>query len=283
MGFLTKRQRVLIGLIHEFRQKNMSSNIAVVKGLFILKEEERMDDMIKFYSFLPYKYGPFSYDCYRDLNTLMAEGYITRDEKAATQKGMEIVGEMDQKTSQKIKNTASKFQSPTHIKNYVYKHYPYYTIKSELVPHEEKKAKFGIFTIGYEGHNIDSFLNILIQNEIDILIDVRKNPFSMNFSFSQKKLSDYLDKVEIKYRHIPELGIKGELRKNLNSEKDYKELFVMYENTTVKEHSKEIREIIELGKTNRIALMCFEKELHHCHRSVLSQHIETEGIGVTHI
>ena len=283
MRVLTKRQKVLIALIHKFSLKKMSSNLGIVKGLFLLKEEEHMGDLIKFYSFLPYKYGPFSYDCYRDLNTLRENGYITQDEKTVTQKGMEIAQGIDQKTSQKIKNTALRFESVVHMKNYVYKQYPSYTVKSELVPHEEKKAKFGIFSIGYEGHDIDSFLNILIQNEIDILVDVRKNPFSMNFSFTKGKLSYYLNKVGIKYMHVPELGIKGELRKNLNSEQDYQDLFAMYENVTIKEHSEKIKKIIELGKISRIAIMCFEKDLHHCHRSILSQRIEIAGMGVTHI
>src|SRR3989338_10366052 len=117
MRVLTKRQKVLIALIHKFSLKKMSSNLGIVNGLFLLKEEEHMSDLIKFYSFLPYKYGPFSYDSYRDLNTLKANGYITQDEKAVTQKGMEIVQEIDQKTSQKIKNTSSRFESVVHMKN----------------------------------------------------------------------------------------------------------------------------------------------------------------------
>jgi len=100
---------------------------------------------------------------------------------------------------------------------YVYRKFPDYTIESKLLPCQDiKKCGHGLFTIGYEGRDIDLFLNILIKNYIDILIDVRKNPFSMKFDFTKNSLKNYLENSEIRYLHIPELGIEEEKEKSFS-------------------------------------------------------------------
>lgn len=283
MRGLIKRQKVLLALISELNKKGMGSKLGIEKGLFILKEEEKIEDFTKFYSFFPYKYGPYSYTSYRDMSKLKSEGYISEDEKTLTDKGLAVIKEVDSKTMAKIKRITERFNSDSQLKNYVYKKYPHYTQKSDLLKHKEEGKSSGIFTIGYEGEDIDSFLNLLIENKIDILIDIRNNPFSMNFSFTQKKLREYLEKSGIKYMHIPELGIKSELRKHLLSEQDYQNLFRHYEETTIQEQKDKIAEIIELSKTHRIALMCFERNKDMCHRGVLSRHLENQTISVIHI
>ncbi len=283
MRGLTKKQILLLALINEFGKKNMNSKLGVEKGLFILKEEEKISDFMKFYSFFPYKYGPYSFASYRDINQLKSEGYLNDDEKSLTAKGMEVVKKIDTGMLEKIKKTAERFNSDSHIKNYVYKRYPYYAQKSELLQHKKNDKSNGIFTIGYEGEDIDSFLNLLIKNQIDILIDIRSNPFSMNFSFTQTKLKEYLKKAGIGYIHIPELGIRSELRKGLVSEDDYLNLFKIYEETTILEQKEKITKIIKLAENKRISLMCFERNKDMCHRGVLSKHIEKENISVVHI
>lgn len=65
--------------------------------------------------------------------------------------------------------------------DYVYQKYPQYTVKSQLIEQKPKKSSPSFFTIGYEGKDIDQFLNALVSNTIELLIDIRRNPFSMNF------------------------------------------------------------------------------------------------------
>src|SRR5574344_1017887 len=109
----------------------------------------------------------------------------------------------------------------------------------------------GLFTVGYEGRDVDLFLNILIKNDIDVLIDVRKNPFSMKFDFTKNSLKNYLENLEIRYLHIPKLGIEGEKRKDLLTLKDYKKLFEDYEKTTIKDNPELLDNIVELGRSHR--------------------------------
>ncbi len=283
MRFLTKKQRVLLELINELGKKNMSSKLGIEKALFVLKKKERMDECLKFYSFFPYKLGPYSYVSYRDIAQLESGGYLAAGGKSLTEKGMEAIKKVDSKVAAKIRGVVDRFGSDIDIKDHVYSKYPDYTVKSRLISHEEKRKAPCIFSIGYEGRDIDSFLDIMIKNGIDTLIDVRSNPFSMNFSFTKGRLVHYLGNSEIKYVGVPELGIKGEMRKGLSSVQDYKRLFEMYERTTLLEQHKKIREIMELGKTERVALMCFESDKDMCHRGVISSFIEKQGIGVSHL
>lgn len=286
MRTLTHKQRVLLKVVERLAEKGNSSKFMLVKTLFLLAIEENMGQLIKFYNFFPYKFGPFSNVCYTDLSILEREGYLLENENqlALTIKGMEAIKGTILPVSLKIKRVISKFNSDREIREYVYKNYQDYTIKSEIIPHvKTQNISTGIFTIGYEGKDIDSFLNTLIKNEINLLIDVRKNPFSMNFSFTKGKLSNYLEKTDIEYIHIPELGIDGELRENLFTIKDYQNLFKQYEATTLLQQNEQVLRIIKLSEKHRVALMCFEANKNICHRGIIANYIENQYGVVKHI
>jgi uncharacterized protein (DUF488 family) len=283
---LTHKQRVLLNVVERLADKENSSRFMLVKTLFLLAIEENVGRLIKFYNFFPYKFGPFSNVCYTDLSILEREGYLLENEKhlALTVKGKDAIKRTNLPVSLKIKRVINKFNSDHEIREYVYRNYEDYTIKSEIIPHAKiQNLSTGVYTIGYEGKDIDSFLNILIKNEIDLLIDVRKNPFSMNFNFTKNKLKNYLEKTGIDYIHIPELGIDGELRENLFTIKDYHNLFKQYEATTIAQQHEQIMRIIKLCEKHRAALMCFEANKNMCHRGVIAENIEKQYGVVTHL
>lgn len=275
MKVVTHKQRALLYTIDRLSEKRISSKFMIVKNLFLLAEEEKMNAFIKFYNFYPYKYGPFSNECYSDLSKLQQEGYIKENNKKLelTEKGKDASKTTDKKAKFRINRVTSRFSSSTEIKDYVYQKYPQYTTKSELLPKGNNSSAPDIFTIGYEGRDIDQFLNLLIQNNIETLIDVRKNPFSMKFFFTKNKLSSHLENVGIKYIHIPELGIEGDERQNLLTIEDYKILFDKYQKTTIIQEQNKIEDIIKIGKSNRIALMCFEADINTCHRGIIAKEI----------
>jgi len=123
----------------------------------------------------------------------------------------------------------------------------------------------------------------LIKNEINLLIDVRKNAFSMSFSFTKNKLMNYLEKIGIEYFHTPELGIEGELREGLSTINDYHNLFKQYEATTLKDNLGSVMRIVKLSEEKRVALMCFEANKNMCHRGVIAKNIEKQHGVVTHL
>ena len=124
-----------------------------------------------------------------------------------------------------------------------------------------------IFTIGYEGKSFEQFINQLIISDIRILIDVRKNALSKKFGFSKSQIAKVCESLNIKYLHIPELGINSDKRKDLKCTDDYITLLNEYEKTVLPNSKIHLNFIIEnLRHSNRIALMCFEKDALMCHR-----------------
>jgi uncharacterized protein (DUF488 family) len=270
---MRKRKKALLYLIKVLKSKKRGITKTLLdKLLFLMKKEYNADRYVKFYNFYPYKYGPFSSMFYYDLSDLRSNGLIDDKFNLSNEAAMSAE-EIQKHFKDEISNVAARF-SNGNIVGYVYVNYPEYCVKSELQHDRGKKQSRGIFTIGYEGRDIDAFLDNIIQNNIDIVVDVRANPFSMNFSFIGKRLEATLDKVGISYVRIPELGIPGEFRKELNTDEDYKKLFRMYKEKVLSNQEGKIKDLIELSKRNRIALVCFEKDAQYCHRGVLARELE---------
>lgn len=74
-----------------------------------------------------------------------------------------------------------------------------------------------LFTIGYEGISLETYLNRLIENDVKLLVDVRSNPLSMKYGFSKNTLNKYCQSIGIEYEHIPEVGIQSQERKHLST------------------------------------------------------------------
>jgi len=276
---MLQRQAVLIYVISLLQgSKQKIDKTYLDKLLFLIRKETEIDKRIKFYNFFPYKYGPFSNLFYFDLEYLKKEGYLK--EGLELRSSVEIgLGSYERTIINGIVEKYGKY-GLREIRDYVYKNYPEYASKSLLRGKQKTEHKAGVFSIGYEGKDIDSFLDLIIQNHIDIVVDVRANPFSMNFAFTKKKLANYLEKVDVEYMHIPELGINGEYRKKF---KDYTKLFAFYRKEILPKQISKVEGLADLGKRKRIALLCFEQNKDNCHRGVLSEKLGEYGIMVEHL
>lgn len=279
---LFNRQKVLLNTIENLNEKNINSRRAIVKSLFLLKEEHNLASKMPFYHFFAYKQGPFSHLCFDDLRKLRDNNLIDDEETSITKAGEAVLNEVGREHNQTIRTMLKSFPNEKKITDYIYQKYPDYTIKSELIEQKPKKSSPGFFTIGYEGKDIDQFLNALVSSRIELLIDIRRNPFSMNFIYIKDALMKKLKDVGIDYLHIPELGIESEERKNLNTKADYEELFAKYrQNLPIKEVY--INRIIELGTTKRIALLCFEADCNFCHRGEVAKVIKSRKHEVVNL
>lgn len=270
---MLERQRILLALIWTLREQNKRVTKTLLdKLLFILGKESAIREFVKFYNFYPYKYGPFSSNFYRDLNDLKSRGYI--DENYLLNKdALQAVKSISNAELEMIGKVAERFDSKT-VVDYIYKTYPAYAANNALKNAQRGNMQQGIFSIGYEKKDIDLFLDILVQNNIDLVIDVRANAFSMNRQFIKNKLVNSLSNALIGYIHIPELGIASDYRKSLKTDGDYKRLFELYRKNMLPEHMDKVKMLSDLVENKRFALMCFEENENHCHRKVLSDTLE---------
>jgi len=256
----------------------------------------------KHYAFVPYRFGCYSFLAADDLELLHKRDWITLSDKEIKLNGS-LRGQgwvVDNKERQAVRHWLStQPKRGTALIRDVYRRHPWYAIQSEIkesiLNHDElervhqangseAKSERTLFTLGYEGIHFEEYINKLIRNNVRLLCDVRRNPLSRKFGFSQRSLANLLPKMGIQYQHLPELGIASENRKQLNSMRDYEALFAKYRETLSDKTSGLNRVMDMLDQQKRIALTCFEKEPHCCHRHCVSDFlVSRHRIPVVHL
>ena len=223
----------------------------------------------RYYDFIPQAGGPHSLQAQADKETLVNKGCLELSEDWVTQDGIErfaVPLDFFEKIAiQELKNTWQERTSEalrTHLSN----SYPEYFTNANNTSDEPLDPTF--YTIGYEGLSPEAYLGKLLENNVKLLCDVRKNAFSQKYGFSKKELKDALEKVGIGYRHIPDLGIVSEKRQELNTPQDYRTLFEEYEAQTLSTQQDKLDLLVRLlDEHTRIAITCFEADVYCCHRS----------------
>ncbi|MDD5148375.1 MAG: DUF488 family protein [Candidatus ainarchaeum sp.] len=273
-----RRQKLLLQIIKRLSEKGISSKTYLVKAIFLLRQKLGFEKVA--YDFFPYKHGPFSNEIYKDFNFFEAQGLFDEEKLSLTEQGEEFVKtiETNETVLSGLEKIVSEYSNLNALIGFVYEKYPEFTVKSEKIQRKEQSGN-GIYSIGYEGKTIDCFLNQLIQNKISLLVDVRKNAFSMKKSFSKKSLENYLKNAGIGYLHLPGFGVDSEKRKKLETKQDYANLFADYKKN-LDSKKTEIIMLEGLGKKQKIALMCFEANKDYCHRGVLSDFLNQEVVHI---
>jgi uncharacterized protein (DUF488 family) len=136
-----------------------------------------------------------------------------------------------------------------------------------------------LYTIGYEGINIDAFIECLRNNNIKVLADVRQSPHSRKPGFSQKKLKERADTSGIVYKHFQFLGCPVDIRDAYSTSGDWNVYCKNY-NLYLKKHPEAIDEVLPYIRNFSCALMCFEADPNRCHRSLIAQVIIERDRGI---
>lgn len=285
---LYHRRKILLSIIETFGGHLSAKQLQKYLFLFTRKQTE------KSYDFIPYYYGCFSFQANQDIATLSKLGYLSIVENQngrliQLQRNDNYILMLDMFEQQMLKDLKSDFgkMNQNDLIKYTYIRYPFFATKSiiaksllneqELASIEKQKRTYSspqLFTIGYEGISLETYINKLIINDVRILCDVRKNAISQKYGFSKNQLEKACKGVGIHYIHIPQLGINSDQRQDLNTQQDYDILFDLYEKTTIKENQQSLLYIRSLiDKDKRIALTCFEANPRQCHRSRVAKHL----------
>jgi len=290
------RKKILLALTELFGGELTATDFQKLLFIFSIEQTESKFD------FVPYKYGCFSFQSMADKNKLIKEGYLHNIKNWKLRSNNEnfllTLNSSDRKQLRLLKQKFGKLSTNDLIRH-VYLNYPYFAINSEIASKHLSKKEFNVinkvkprndevnlFTIGYEGRSLERYLNLLIQNNISVLCDVRKNPLSRKYGFSKKTLQNACEAVNIKYIHLPELGIISEKRKSLHSQKDYDDLFLEYERKIIPNQKKEVKFIFSLIKNyGRVAITCYEALPTLCHRSRVANAVRKLEVSIplTHL
>ncbi|MDB4877850.1 MAG: hypothetical protein JWM41_4296 [Gemmatimonadetes bacterium] len=128
-----------------------------------------------------------------------------------------------------------------------------------------------IATIGYEGATVADFLEALTAHGVELLVDIRAVASSRRPGFAKTALSANLEGAGIAYLHYRGLGTPADGRAAARSGKhdEMKRIFRAHLATQVaREQLHAVAELVHAGR--RIALMCFEADAAHCHRSLVA-------------
>ena len=139
-----------------------------------------------------------------------------------------------------------------------------------------------IYTIGHSNHTWESFSSLLLDNEIELLVDVRSNPVSRFAPFSNRRtLPSLLKSVGIGYEFMGDrLGGRPADPTMYDSmgKPNYRKV------RSLDEFQDAIDQLAEMASLRRAAILCSEGDPTQCHRRLLlGPPLRTASFELLHI
>ncbi len=143
-----------------------------------------------------------------------------------------------------------------------------------------------IYTIGHSTREIEDFIDLLEENGIELLVDVRTFPMSRyNPQFNKEALFISLKHHGITYLHLAKLGgRRGKTSKFSHNTAWEHSSFRNYADYAETEPFREgLEELIALARKSRTCYMCSEAVWWRCHRRIITDYLLARGWNVHHI
>jgi uncharacterized protein (DUF488 family) len=148
-----------------------------------------------------------------------------------------------------------------------------------------RKPPQTVLTIGHSTRELAEFIRLLQVHGVTKVADVRSVPRSRhNPQYNKETLPDALKAAGIGYVHLPGLGGLRHAHAsspNMAWRNASFRGFADYMQTD--EFAKSLDQLVELGREERVALMCAEALPWRCHRSLIADALIVRGITVEHI
>ena len=156
---------------------------------------------------------------------------------------------------------------------------------SPAEPLDADESRCNVLTVGHSTRPIEAFIELLVAHGVTQLVDVRTVPRSRhNPQFNKDALPAPLAAANIGYAHASGLGgfrpttpdSPNAAWRNL-SFRGYAD----YMQTT--DFAANLTSVIELARTDRVALMCAEAVPWRCHRSLIADALLVHGVAACEI
>lgn len=137
-----------------------------------------------------------------------------------------------------------------------------------------------LYTIGYEGANVDQLVQTLKNLGIEVLADVRELPLSRKKGLSKNKLAERLTQEGIQYVHYKKLGDPKPGRDAAKSGNfaEFERVFLNHLNQD--ETQEALSELLLSAKEKKTCMLCFERCSTTCHRSYLADQAASVGFKI---
>jgi len=147
------------------------------------------------------------------------------------------------------------------------------------------KTNLNLWTIGHSTRDIDEFISLLTENNIEAVADVRSLPGSRKFpQFNAESLAESLHAAGIEYIPFKQLGGRRKVRKDSPHTVWRHPAFRGYADyMETDDFRKGIDDLLRLARQKRTAIMCSEAVWWRCHRSMIADYLKSIGVTVIHI
>jgi uncharacterized protein (DUF488 family) len=134
-----------------------------------------------------------------------------------------------------------------------------------------------VFTIGYEGTDIDRFVSSLRAVGIKTVADVRAVALSRKKGFSKTALRNRLESEGIRYVHFIKLGDPKPGREAARAGRfnEFRHIYNSHLNTA--EAQKSLDALRTICSTSDTCLLCFERDPQTCHRTIIADRLCTNN------
>lgn len=146
-------------------------------------------------------------------------------------------------------------------------------------------TKLIVMTVGHSTRTLKEFIRLLKAHQVQRLIDVRTVPRSRhNPQFNRGELSPSLHSARLHYTYMPGLGgFRRASKDSLNTGWHNASFQGFADYMQTPEFRVHLDDLIELAKSERIAIMCAEAVPWRCHRSLIADALLARSIEVREI
>lgn len=139
-----------------------------------------------------------------------------------------------------------------------------------------------VFTIGFTQKRAEQFFELLRQNDVQRLVDIRLKPGGQLSGFAkQEDLPYFLKKLanNCQYVHFPELAPTKEILDEYRLNSDWDQYAIRFEALM---DERKIPTILDRAdfETTRSCLLCSESTPEHCHRRLVAERIASHWANV---
>ncbi|MCH4091186.1 DUF488 domain-containing protein [Acetobacter sp.] len=145
-----------------------------------------------------------------------------------------------------------------------------------------------IYTIGHSTHSLDEFITLICHYHITFVADVRAFPYSRrNRDYNGNVLPEALGKVNVIYRHFPELGGRRPRSRTvaptINAFWRVQSFHNYADYALSDKFQNGLATLIEASRYETVVLTCAEVLWWRCHRRIISDYLLSKGLTVIHI
>ena len=137
-----------------------------------------------------------------------------------------------------------------------------------------------VYTIGYEGTDIERFVETLKVVGIKVLADVRAVTLSRKKGFSKNLLRARLEGEGIAYLHYGALGDPkpGREAARAGHYQEFKKIYEVHLRDT--EAQLALANLVTVVRNAPSCLLCFERDPRVCHRTIVAEKLSANGVEI---